>query len=584
MVNIILRQSLRGYRVLAQEQFLEVSDLPLPGPRSLAGHRIRVYTIVSQIGQGGMSSVWLAECNDGRFERRVAVKFLNIAFAGSDGERRFRREGKILGRLTHPYIAELVDAGVSPARQPYLVLEHVEGEHIDRYCDQHTFDVRARARLFLNVLAAVAHAHSNLIVHRDIKPSNVLVRNDGQVKLLDFGISKLLEGEGETGKTTLLTAPSGPAMTPAYAAPEQLRDGMITTGTDIYSLGVLLYILMTGQHPVGAGPYSPADLVKAIVDIEPARPSEIVAPTYASADVAVTNAAKRAATPDKLRRSLCGDLDTIIAKTLKKNQAERYASVAALADDLGRYLRNEPINARRDTVTYRATKFVRRHRAAVAFTTLGIIVVIASLIGALIQARMARAQRDIAFRQILRAEVVNEFDSFLLSDAAPSGKPLTVNELLGRAERIVARQHGADPANQVGLMVSIGHQYLMQDQAGSARRLLEEAYKRSRGLSDLSVRARASCALAPSLARDEELSRAETLFREGIRELPEKPQFVFERIDCLQSGSEVAEQRGDIREAIARAETAQRVLRQSPFDYDVLELCELPKVLLQKLL
>src|SRR3954454_24710128 len=254
-LGVRLEALLKEHRVLAREQFLEVSDLPLPWSRGLAGHRIGAYKLISQIGQGGMSSVWLAERNEGRFERRVAVKFLNIALAGSGGGRRFRREGKIFGHLAHPCIAELIDAGISPAGQPYLVLEHVEGEHIDHYCDQRTLDVRARARLFLDVLAAVAHAHSNLIVHRDIKPSNVLVRKDGQVKLLDFGISKLLEGE--TGEATLLTSQSGPAMTPAYAAPEQLRDGMITTGTDIYSLGVLLYVLMTGRHPAGAKSHSP---------------------------------------------------------------------------------------------------------------------------------------------------------------------------------------------------------------------------------------------------------------------------------------------------------------------------------------
>src|SRR5206468_3346080 len=210
---------------------------------------IGAYKLISPIGQGGMSSVWLAERNDGRFERRVAVKFLNIALAGSAGERRFRREGKILGRLAHPCIAELIDAGISPAGQPYLVLEHVEGEHIDHYCDQRTLDVRARARLFLDVLAAVAHAHSNLIVHRDIKPSNVLVTADSQVKLLDFGIAKLLEDERHAASPSQLTREGGGALTPQYAAPEQLTGGAVNAATHVYALGVLLYVLLTGRHP-----------------------------------------------------------------------------------------------------------------------------------------------------------------------------------------------------------------------------------------------------------------------------------------------------------------------------------------------
>ena len=306
----------------------------LPSTPGLAGQTIGPYTLISQIGQGGMGSVWLAERSDGRFERRVAVKFLNIALMGKSGEERFKREGSILGRLAHPHIAELVDAGVSAAGQPYLVLEYVEGDHIDRYCDQQRLDVEARIRLFLDVLDAVAHAHANLIVHRDLKPSNVLVRNDGQVKLLDFGIAKLLEGEGQEGGATVLTVEGGRAMTPEYAAPEQVTGAPVTTATDVYALGVLLYVVLTGQHPAGSGLRSPADLVKAIVDTEPTRPSEVVSATNANAKETTTNAARRTTTPDKLSRLLRGDLDTIVAKALKKNPQERYASVTALADDL----------------------------------------------------------------------------------------------------------------------------------------------------------------------------------------------------------------------------------------------------------
>ena len=217
------------HRVLMQEGFLESSGCFLPSAPGLAGQTLGPYTLIASIGQGGMGSVWLAERSDGRFERRVAVKFLNFARMGKSGEERFRREGSILARLAHENIAELADAGVSAAGQPYLVLEYVEGEHIDRYCDHRRLDVEARVRLFLEVLAAVAHAHSNLIVHRDLKPSNVLVSNDGQVKLLDFGIAKLLEGEGQEGSATLLTVEGGRAMTPEYAAPEQVTGAPVTT-------------------------------------------------------------------------------------------------------------------------------------------------------------------------------------------------------------------------------------------------------------------------------------------------------------------------------------------------------------------
>jgi serine/threonine protein kinase/Tol biopolymer transport system component len=355
---------LREHRVLSEEGFLEASALELPGGPGLAGQTLGVYTLVSQIGHGGMGTVWLAERTDGRFERRVAVKVLNTALMGKGGEERFKREGRILGRLTHPHIAELIDAGVSLAGQPFLVLEYVEGDHIDRYSDQNKLDVRARVRLFLDALRAVAQAHANLIVHRDLKPSNILVRTDGQAKLLDFGIAKLLEGDGQTGESPL-TLEGGKAMTPEYAAPEQLKGEAVTAATDVYASGVLLYVLLTGQHPAGAGPHTPARLVKAVLDTEPTRPSEIVVPTQTNEATAVTNATKRATTPDKLSRLLRGDLDTIVAKALKKNPQERYSSIKAFADDLQRYLGHEPIRARPDAIAYRAGKFMRRHRSSV---------------------------------------------------------------------------------------------------------------------------------------------------------------------------------------------------------------------------
>jgi serine/threonine protein kinase len=360
---------LHEHRVLSEKGFLESAPLELPVKAALAGQSFGAYTLVSQIGHGGMGTVWLAERNDGRFERRVAVKVLNIALLGKSGEERFKREGRILGSLTHPHIAELIDAGVSLTGQPFLALEYVEGDHIDRYCDKNTLDVRSRVRLFLDALHAVAQAHANHIVHRDLKPSNILVRTDGQAKLLDFGIAKLLECDGQSGEAPL-TVEGGRAMTPEYAAPEQLKGEPVTAATDVYASGVLLYVLLTGHHPAGEGPRTPAGLVKAILDIEPPRPSEIVAPTRLSQETSSTNARRRATTPDKLARSLRGDLDTTVAKALKKNPQERYGSVKAFADDLERYLRHEPITARPDTIAYRASKFVRRHRSSVTATLL----------------------------------------------------------------------------------------------------------------------------------------------------------------------------------------------------------------------
>ena len=393
---------LSEHRVLAQEGFLENRQFAVPNAAGLAGQTLGPYTLISQIGQGGMGSVWLARRSDGRFERQAAVKFVNIALAGRATEERFKREGSILGRLTHPHIADLLDAGVSSDGQPYLILEYVDGEAIDRYCDEHKLDVDARVRLFLDVLAAVAHAHANLIVHRDIKPSNVLVRKDGQVKLLDFGIAKLLEDEGSSAAATQLTLEGGGALTPQFAAPEQVTGGAVTTATDVYALAVLLYLLLTGQHPAGPGPHSPAHLVKAITETEPLRPSD----TTSSAN-AESIAEKRATTAEKLHRLLRGDLDTIVVKALKKNPQERYASVTGFADDLQRYLKHEPISARPDALAYRTAKFLRRNRTVAALTATAIVLVIGSLSTGLYVANRQRKIAEQRFAQV--RQLANKF-------------------------------------------------------------------------------------------------------------------------------------------------------------------------------
>lgn len=578
--------------VLSQDGFLE-GAASLPPQASLAGQTMGAYTLVLPIGQGGMGSVWLARRSDGRFEGQAAVKLLNASLVGRAGGERFKREGNILARLTHPHIAHLIDAGVSSAGQPYLVLEHVDGERIDAYCDAGNLGIEARIRLFLDVLAAVAHAHANLIVHRDIKPSNVLVGTDGRVKLLDFGIAKLLESESPSGEATALTRDGDAVLTPEYAAPEQVTGGHVTTATDVYTLGVLLYVLLAGRHPAGEGAHTPADLLKAIVDTEPERLSDAAAPTTAEAPETVTrNAARRATTPDRLRSLLRGDLDTIVAKALKKNPLERYASVTALADDLRRYLNDEPISARPDTLAYRTAKFVRRNRTPVVLAMLAVVALLGGLLGTITQAqratrqaelaemqrnradqeaRTASEQRDFALRQLSRAEAINDLNSFLLSDAAPSGKPFTVGELLARAEHVVERQHEGDE-NRVEILIAIGRQYQSQDEDAKARRLLDKAYELSRELPEPSTRAKAGCALAGAIVFAGEADRAETLIREAQDELPDDPQFALHRIFCLLRGSEVARERGDGPAGIERVQTAQRLLEQSGLGSALLEL------------
>jgi serine/threonine protein kinase/Tol biopolymer transport system component len=420
---------LEEHRVLSEEGFLDEQPVELE-KSSLAGQTLGVYTLISPLGHGGMGTVWLGERNDGRFERRVAVKLPNIALMGKSGEERFKREGRVLGRLTHPNIAELIDAGVSQTGQPFLVLEYVEGEYIDCYCDQHMLEVRERVRLFLDALSAVEHAHANLIVHRDLKPSNILVRTDGQVKLLDFGIAKLVQSDGQAGEPPI-TIEGAKALTPEYAAPEQLKGEPVTSAADVYASGVLLYVLLTGQHPAGSGPHTPATLIKAIVETEPPQLSKIVV----SAQTSAANAMKRATTPEKLVRSLRGDLDTIVAKALKKSPQERYPSIKALADDLERYLNYRPIGARPDAIAYRAGKFVRRHRNGSLATLLTTVVLLGTIF--LVWLFPRRAGPLPQFNQ--RRLTANAQDSPILNAGiSPDGKYLGYADQQGIHVQLVA--------------------------------------------------------------------------------------------------------------------------------------------------
>jgi eukaryotic-like serine/threonine-protein kinase len=560
------------HSVLASDGFLETGVVELPSTAAtLAGQTIGAFEVVSQIGQGGMGSVWLARRNDGRFERQVALKFLNIALLGEEGEDRFKREGKILALLAHRHIAELIDAGVTTAGQPYLVLEYVDGDQIDRYCDQRQLDLHSRIRLFLQVLDAVAAAHANLIVHRDLKPSNVLVGKDGDVKLLDFGIAKLIEAENSPERQTAFTI-GGTAMTPEYAAPEQLKGEAITVSTDVYALGVLLYLLLTGRHPAGEGQSSPAELIKAIVESEPLHPSDAVAVAATGADDSAARALLRGASVEKLRRVLRGDLDTILAKALKKDPRERYASVGAFADDLRRYLKCEPIKARSDTLMYRAGKFARRHRAVLFIALLALVGVAFGITGMLLQARTARVQRDLALRQLARAERMTDLNELLLSNAAPMGKPLAVDQLLEREERVIEHERNPDAANHVELQLSLGNQYSSEDENDNALRVLNAAYRVSRDLKEPSVRAKASCVLAGAMVPVGDLSRAEALYQEGLRELGNAPQFAPERAACLLHGSEVAYRNGNSQQAVARARAAQQAIQGSPMQWNLMGL------------
>jgi serine/threonine protein kinase/tetratricopeptide (TPR) repeat protein len=543
----------------------EESNRPMPADR-----RFGSYTLERPLGQGGMGAVWLAHRSDGHYEAKVAIKLLNAALIGKTAERRFRREGEVLARLAHPHITRLLDAGVGPGGQPYLVLEIVEGERIDAYCDRHRLDVDARLRLFLDVLDAVEHAHGNLIVHRDIKPENILVADGCGVKLLDFGIAKLIEDDDAGG--TQLTREGGRLLTPEYAAPEQLTGQPVTTATDIYALGVLLYKLLSGRHPVGDTARPPAELMRAVITSPAMRMSTAASSSRQhSPDDAATIADRRGLAPARLRQRLRGDLDSIVVKALEKDPRARYASVGAFADDLRRHRADQPVLARPDAFRYRAVKFIRRNRVPVALSSLAVIATLGGLAGTVLGAQRAMAERDFALKQLVRAAALEEFNGFLLYGVAPAGKALTTGELLGRAERIVLR--AAPDAMRTDMLAGMGVQYMAMDDDADARRLLREAYDASRRENDPATRARAACALADALARHESgHQESQRILDEAIAGLPDGPQYRFDRIGCLLKGSDAARAIGDARLGVERAEAARRLLAELPVPSIALEM------------
>jgi serine/threonine-protein kinase len=528
-------------------------DDALPGRRdpaaSLAGRVLGAYTLESPIGEGGMGSVWLARRSDGRFEGRAAVKLLHLPRVGRAGLARFEREGQILARLRHAHIAQLLDAGVAPDGQPYLVLEYVDGVALDRFCDRHASSVRDRIELFLQVLGAVAHAHANLVLHRDLKPSNILVDGAGQVKLLDFGIAKLLEFEGVAAVETELTQHAGHAFTPEFAAPEQLRGEPVTTATDVYAAGVVLYRLLTGQHPTAGVRGSPVERIEAILETAP-KPASLAVAT--GGDAGGGAAARR-------QRELEGDLDNILAKALKKAPEERYANAAAFADDLRRYLHQEPVTARADTISYRVGKFVRRHRAAVVSATAGVLALLAVALIAIMQLFEARRQRDQAQAQTQRAEAFNTVITSLLSQVGPDGRALAPEELLDRAVDEMQARYAGDLPFLVDMLIRISGRYLdlRKHEKELATLVKAEEFARQSGDTKLIFRVQVNTvetelALGRKAEARRRIDEARALLP-AVEPLPKPHEY-------LRAEAEVAKAEGDVPRAIEYLEQGRRAL------------------------
>ncbi|MEO8881266.1 MAG: serine/threonine-protein kinase [Gemmatimonadaceae bacterium] len=502
---------------IEQDGFMSESPASeLPRLFSLTGQTLGPWVLERPLGQGGMGSVWLARRNDRRFDGVAAIKFLSLAVAGPEGEARFRREGSLLARLTHPNIARLLDAGVSPTGLPYLVLEYIDGAPIDEWCDARALPIDARLRLFQQVLAAVAHAHANFIVHRDLKPANILVTADGTVKLLDFGIAKLLDDGGES--TSALTGTQQSVFTLKFAAPEQIRSEPITTATDVYSLGVVLYELLAGRHPTGGNSRTPAEHVVAILNTDAVTLSRAVtAGGTLTPDEATRLAAARDASPEKLRRALAGDLDNIVGKALKKLPAERYATVGALSDDLQRHLEHLPISARADSLRYRAGKFVRRNRAGVALAALALI----GLVGAAARERQLRGRAELEAR---KAVAVEEYLVSIFGAADPyassADKPndITARALLDRGADRLDTALSAQPEVRAELRGALGRVYANLGIFGKANSELRHSLAERRelfGTENADV-AEAMDRLGEVLSKEDSLDQADTLLRAGL--------------------------------------------------------------------
>jgi serine/threonine-protein kinase len=509
------------------------------------------YRLLREIGHGGMSAVWLAERCDGQLKRQVALK---LPFEGSRHAQmaeRFKRERDILATLTHPNIARLYDAGVSAAGQSYLAMEYVHGTALTRYCDDARLSIRERLRIFLQVLAAVGFAHAQLVLHRDLKPSNILVTEHGRVALLDFGIAQLLSQEATA--ESALTEIAGRVLTPDYASPEQIAGHLLSTTSDVYSLGVLLYELLAGGRPFGSQHTPRRALEEAILTQDPPRPSQFALTEEA--------AAARHTTPRKLAQTLKGDLDTIVLKALKKVPGERYRSTDVFAHDIANYLGNLPVSARPDSTWYRFRRFVSRYKLQVSTATVALLAIIVGGATSVWQARAAAQERDRAFALASRNTAVTEFMGMLISEAAESDKPVTVSEMIARSEELALADAGGNAENRAAVLEMIAGQYLSLGDVGKAAQLEERALALLGNSHDRGLRSLLVCDHALAISS---MGQADTALRTITRELDTLQSDPKTASTCLYYRSSIAAKTGDAEGALRYARLALDRLYEAP--------------------
>lgn len=451
----------------------EVAERETPlAPGTLVGP----YRILEEIERGGMAVVYRAERFDGELERQVAIKVLKLGLDTEEVVRRFEQERQILADLDHPNIARLYDAGRTEDGRPYFVMELVEGLPIDRYCDQHRLSIDERLELFGVVAGAVEYAHQNLVVHRDLKSSNILVHRTGEVKLLDFGIARLLDMESGGGLKAPPTRTLVRMMTPEFASPEQVRGERVTTASDVYQLGLLLYELLTGRRPYAVSDRGPGEIERTICHRMPARPSSVVsqqdAPGSPVSGATADVYRARRTSPARLRRRLRGDLDNIVLQALRKEPERRYRTADRLAQDIRRHLQALPVTARADTWIYRGRKFLARH--AIGVTASALLLIAAAGVAGFHTARI-RSERDRAAAEAAKAEQVSRFLTGLFADADPRrarGSELTARELLDRGVEQVDRELATQPEVRADVLHVLSRTYMELGVHGTAEQLL----------------------------------------------------------------------------------------------------------------
>ena len=460
------------------------------GTQTIEGERPTVperpigpYKVLKELGHGGMGVVYLAARADEHYRKLVAIKVIK---GGLESEviRHFRRERQILAGLDHSNISRLFDGGATEDGLPYFVMEYIEGQRLDEYCDSHRLPIVERLRIIQQVCSAVAYAHRNLIVHRDLKPGNILVTAEGVPRLLDFGIARLLNPDLSAEAPTATGLP----LTPEYASPEQARGELVTTASDVYSLGVILYELLTGRRPYRLKSRQLVEILKAVCEEEPERPSTAVGrteevtqgarnPTPASAeDLSRT----RDCTPEKLRRRLSGDLDNIVLMALRKEPERRYGSVEAFSEDIQRYLVGLPVRARKGTAAYRAGKYVRRHAVGVTAAAAFILLLTSFAVTMAVQSAHLARERDKAAVERNKAEKVSTFlvDLFNVSDPSEAkGNTITAREILDKGAERIAGELKEQPDVKAALMETMGRVFATLGLYDKARPLLEEALK-----------------------------------------------------------------------------------------------------------